>query len=240
VSPACRKCIGYASMWCGFVAAVAFCMGGWSVRRPVRTTVRYCGTVSVFSWALRSMLNCAGEAFQSVLRLPGSSHNALLPRRTCFPFHPPLLVGHLDGCGLLAQIPPAQSGFVGNSSGWLCWCLFGPVKPPCLRSFLYSLRSFSVCPPFPSHRSAGLSDLDGAVSICVPTWVPQSGAVSTAAAALQSGAADGAAPNTACPPWQTLYFVSVMLEGAGERHLHVKLPGTQVRLCCCFALLSLL
>lgn len=73
-----------------------------------------------------------------------------------------------------------------------------------------------------------MSDLDGAVSICVPSWVPQTASVPTAAAALQAGAADKAAPSTACPPWQSLYFVTVSLESAEARALRLKPPGTQV------------
>jgi hypothetical protein len=77
-------------------------------------------------------------------------------------------------------------------------------------------------------RSAGVSEIEGSVSVCVPSWVPQSAAVAKAAAALQAGAADKVAPNTTCAPWQTLYFVTVTVESAQEKALRTKLPGTQV------------
>lgn len=62
------------------------------------------------------------------------------------------------------------------------------------------------------------------MGICVPSWVPQPASVPAAAAALQSTAADHAAPNTTCPPWQTLYFVSVIVESPQDRQSR-QMPG---------------
>ena len=86
------------------------------------------------------------------------------------------------------------------------------------------------------RRPAGESEIDGAVSICVPSWVPQPDSVGAAAAALQATAADQQMPSTTCAPWQTLYFVSVMLETPQEVRIRQLLPGLAASSCGSFSI----